>query len=243
MSALARAQREFMRALFGAGDAGPGVEVYRASVLANYEAALAARYPVVQRLVGEEFFAAATARYARAQASTSGDLNDYGSGFPAFLDAHPAAASHAYLGDVARLEWACHESARAPAAPRFDFDGLGRVRPASYAALRLALDPSVRLLRSPHAIAAIHAANEPGRDGVPDREDGPDFVVVRRVDGRVRVERIQERDWRLLERIAAGEPLGRAAESFAADDPRSLDQVLARFVASAVICGFALPPA
>lgn len=240
MSALAQAQRALMRELFGDGDAAPGVEIYRRSVMANYEGVLAATYPVVRRLVGDEFFAAAARRYARGAASRSGDLNDYGEGFAVFLEAHPAAASLGYLADAARLEWACHESERAPRAGAFDFDALGRVPCAAYGQLRLALDPSLRLVRSAHAIEAIHAANQPGRDGTPDRERGPDFVVVRRVAGRARVERFDERDWRLLERLAAGESLGRAAEAFAGEDPAALPQLLARFVASAIVCGFAL---
>ena len=241
MSALAQAQRAFMRALFDDGDAGPGIEVYRSSVMANYEGALAATYPVVRRLVGDEFFSAVARRYARGEASTSGDLNDYGRAFAAFLQSHPAAASVECLADVARLEWACHESERSAPAPAFDFEALARVRPDSYAALRLRLDPSLRLVRSPHAIAAIHAANQPGLDGTPDREGGPDFVVVRRVEGRARVERFEERDWRLLEQLAAGEPLGRAAEAFAGSDAAALAQVLARFVANGTLCGFASP--
>ena len=94
-----------------------GRAVYRASVLSNFRAALAATYPVVRRLVGEAFFDEAARRFALANASRSGDLNEYGTEFPEFLAVYPHAASMAYLPDLARLEWARHECGQAPQAP------------------------------------------------------------------------------------------------------------------------------
>jgi hypothetical protein len=237
MSTLADTQREFMRAVFSTGEAAAGLQVYRASVMANFAAALAATYPVVRRLVGDEFFAAMANRFAREVPSRSGDLRDYGAELAVFLAAHPTAASLAYLPDVARLEWACHECEHAPPAPVFDFEALARVSPAEYARLRLTLDPSLRLLRSAHAIAAIHAANQPGRDGTPDRALGPDFVVVRRIDVRVRAEAVDAREWRLLEQIAQGEALADAVRAFSAEG-EGASAVLARFVAAGIACGF-----
>lgn len=237
MSALADAQRRFMRAIFGLDEADAGMRVHRSSVMANYAGALAATYPVVRRLVGDEFFAAMAARFAREVPSTSGDLADYGAGLAAFLAAHPSAASLAYLPDVARLEWACHESARAPAAADFDFEALARVPAARRASLRLTLDPSVRLVRSPHAIAAIHAANQPGRDGTPDRMPGPDFVVVHRFEGLVRAEAVDAREWRLLERLVQGDPLAEAACAFGPEGD-AMPELLARFVRAGIVRGF-----
>ena len=240
MSALADAQRAFMRALFSCDAADARLEVYRSSVMANYAAALAATYPVVRRLVGEPFFAAAARRYAREVASASGDLHEYGGDFAAFLAAHPTASSLAYLADVARLEWACHQCELAPQPPAFDFDALARVPAQAHGSLRLTLDPSLRLVRSPHAIAAIHAANQPGRDGTPGRSQGPDFVAVRRIEGRARIEAVDEREFRLLDRLAAGDSLARAMQTGAGEGAAPAD-LLARFVAEGIVCGFALP--
>ena len=239
MSALAQVQRDFMRALFAPGaPATPGLAVYRSSVLANFTAALAATYPVVRRLVGDAFFDEAARRYALAHPSVSGDLGDYGDAFAAFLAAYPHAACVAYLPDVARLEWACHECERAPEAPAFDFEGLCGVPAEAYGGLRLILHPCVRLLESAHPVAAIHAANAPGRDGVPERADGDDFVMVRRVDGVARVEAIAPHEWRFLHRLAHGEAL--EAASLGAP-PRFIESALARYVAEAIVCGFTAP--
>jgi hypothetical protein len=236
MSTLATRQREFARSLLDEAPADAGVAVYRASVAANFSAALAATYPVVRRLVGEAFFAEAARRFALSHASASGDLNEYGAGFPAFLAAYPHASALEYLPDVARLEWACHECESAPDAAAFDFEALARIEPSRYAGLRLVLHPSVRLIESAHAIAAIHEANAPGRDGAPDRLEGPDFVVVGRVDGRAIASCVAEREWRLLGRIAGGDTLEAALGG------EALGETIAAWVSRGIVAGFTAPP-
>jgi len=237
MSTLATRQREFARLLLDEarpGDA--GVAVYHASAAANFCLALAATYPVVRRLVGDAFFAEAARRFSLSHASGSGDLNEYGIGFPAFLAAYPHASALEYLPDVARLEWACHECESAPDAAAFDFDALARIEPSRYAGLRLVLHPSVRLIESAHAIVAICEANAPGHDGAPGRLEGPDFVLVRRVDGRAIASCVAERQWRLLDRIAGGDTLEAALGG------EALGETVATWVSQGIVAGFTAPP-
>src|SRR6185369_980913 len=97
MPSLRELEKGFASALFAAEGASPPfavagampaadrVSIYRNAMFANYRKALAATYPVVQRLVGVPFFNAAVDAYVRAHASTSGDLNGYGDVFGDFL--------------------------------------------------------------------------------------------------------------------------------------------------------------
>jgi len=238
--ALAATQRDFVRDVFGEREPGSaGVAVYRSSVLANYRAALAATYPVVARLVGEAFFTEAARRFALAHPSASGDLGEYGAAFAGFLAAYGPAASLAYLPDVARLEWACHECERAHEAPRFDFAALASVPAERYSSLRLALHPAVRLVASDHAIVAIHEANAPDRDGAPSRSEGPDFALVRRVGDRASVECVPQEEWHFLDALARGATLGEAAAGSSARGTESfLPEALARYVACGIVSGF-----
>jgi hypothetical protein len=240
---LAGRQREFLAALFDEAPAVPrGLDVYRASVAANLAGALEATYPVVRRLVGAHFFAEAARRFALAEPSTSGDLADYGAGFASFLAGYAPAAPLAWLADVARLEWACHECARAPVAPAFDFEGLSRVPAERYDALRLALHPSVRLLESAHPVAAIYEANAADRDGTPQRTLGPDHVVVRRADEGPVVESVPAHEWLFLASLARGESLGAASARLPAQVAAPfLEAALARYVARGIVCGFTAP--
>jgi hypothetical protein len=240
MSELAALQRQFMRQLFAAEEpADAGIAVYRASVLANFTAALAATYPVVRRLVGEAFFTEAAHQYARAHPSSSGDLGDYGEAFARFLAAYPHAAALAYLADVARLEWACHECERAVEPPPFDFAALAGVPASMYGELRVTLHPGVRLLQSAHPVSAIHAANATDRDGVPGRTAGADFVVVHRVEAIARVQSVPGDEWNFLQALARGDSLESASREVPGE---FLDGALARYVAVGIVCGFTSPP-
>jgi hypothetical protein len=213
------------------------IDFYRASVAASLRRALAASYPVVERLVGAAFFGEAASGYAGEHPSTSGDLHRFGQAFGEFLERYAPARSLPYLPGVARLEWAVHESAHAAEPRDFDFASLARVAESEHAALRARLAPPVRLMRSPWPVLAIWEANQNGRDGVPDRMDGPDHLVVRRQGGAVSVTRIDAEAWDLLRALAHGEPLGRAARLLGAHAGR-LPALLAEWTAGAVIEGF-----
>ena len=232
MSALARFQAEFLAALFDPVElaASPGLEAYRRNVFANLHDALASTYPVVRRLVGEPFFREAVRCCARAHPSTSGDLHEYGEDFAAFLATYPHANGLPYLADVARLEWAVHESFMAADAAGLDFTRLAQVDPECYPRLRLRLHPAVRMVGSEHPVLAIWDANQSDRDGTLEGGTGAQRVLVRR-DGEVaRPTSITEQEFGLLRALEAGATLEDAG------DPR----LLARFSALRVFADFAL---
>jgi Putative DNA-binding domain len=244
VSALATLQRSFIEALL---DDGPpewaGLEVYRGTARANAGGALADTYPVVKRLVGDAFFFEAARQYARRHPSASGDLNEYGAELARFLAGYEHAAGLAYLPGVARLEWACHECSRAADAEPFDFTELARVPPTGFAGIRFALHPAVRLVRSRHPIASIWQANQPDRDGVPERTEGAEFVAACRESIGVRVASIDASEWDFLAALARDATLAEATSSLGeAEAARVLGVSLARFVSEGVIAGFA-PPA
>ena len=241
MARLARTQAEFLDAICGTGTSTPGLDVYRRNHIASLVGAVAAAYPVVRRLVGEAFFDEAAARHARANPSRSGDLHEYGASFAAFLEVYEPARGLAYLPDVARLEWACHECHHGAWAEPFDMAALGRIGADALGELRFTLHPAARLLRSFHPVAAIWEANQLARDGTPDRLRGPDHVVVRREGLAVRVERLDAAEWALLAAFAAGASLEAASASLAPGDAeRILAASLARYVRDGVISGFTL---
>ncbi|HXF80722.1 MAG TPA: DNA-binding domain-containing protein [Usitatibacter sp.] len=236
MSALALEQARFMADLYSEAECGPGVAIYRRNLFANLGGALAATYPVVERLVGGSFFREAARQYILAHPSQSGDLGDYGAAFARFLERYPPAASLAYLPDVARLEWACHECYGAADTQALDFGTLAQVPHADQARIRFELHPAVRFLRSEHPVAAIWHANQPGEDGMPQRLEGEDHVVVHRGDGAVTVESMAPAPWRLAMSLAGGEALGVAG----ADAGESLAAHLAWLASSGLIVGFSL---
>ena len=238
---LAERQRDFLDGVYGEAP-WPAFAIYRGHAMANLHDALAATYPVVLRLVGDAFFAEAALRFARAHPSRGGDLDDFGEAFAAFLASYPHARSLEYLPDVARLEWACHQSARAAAAPALDAAALALVPPRLHEGLRFDVHPAARVVRSRHPVVSIWRANQPGADGTPQGDGPEDALAMRDADG-VRVERIDAFDAALLEGLARGRTLAEATGSFdTALMARSLAGALARYAARGVLCGFHASP-
>jgi hypothetical protein len=236
-------QRDFLAEVFGEGvPAGAGLATYRRNMFANLHGALASTYPVVRRLVGEAFFREAAERFARAHPPTSGDLNLYGADFAAFLADYPFARELPYLPDVARLEWACHESFHAGEASALDAAALAAVAQERQGEIRFRLHPAVRLVASAYPVVSIWEANQPERDGTPEISTGAEHVIVRREELAVRLGRVAPAQWRFVAALARGETLEAAVDAAAPDAaPDFLAPLLARLFAGGVLCGFSAP--
>ena len=63
--------------------------IYRGNVIANAVRALAATYPIICKLVGNEFFDGLARAYCREYPSVSGDLNQLGERLADFVSAFP----------------------------------------------------------------------------------------------------------------------------------------------------------
>jgi hypothetical protein len=251
MESLARLQEAFYRAIVtGQSDAFAGrvragrmsgaerLATYAHGVDANWRQALADTYPVVERLVGAAFFGEAARQYARAHPSTSGDLHCFGSMFAEFLASYPHASALPYLPDVARLEWARHESSHAAEAGPFDLAALASVPERDHGSIRFRLHPAVRLLRSEYPVASIREANQEGRDGTLDRPFTSECVIVRRPDFEVRIERLSQSEWRFLAALEAGADLESATERLGEDGAAGLPALLLRLVEDRIVSGF-----
>ena len=141
------------------------LEIYRHNVYANLRGALKDIYPVTLAVVGEAFFHHAADQFVRVHPSRSGDLNQFGGDWAAFLGTYPYAAELPYLPDVARLEWAWHEAFHAGDAPPFDSGRLATLPPDTHSTLCFLLHPTVRLVKSDFPILRIWEVNQPGFTG------------------------------------------------------------------------------
>ena len=142
-----------------------GFAAYRANAGALAERALAAAYPVVQQLIGEDSFAALARDHWQHQPPQRGDIAQWGNSLAAFVAAAPTLADEPYLADVARLEWAIHEAASATdddAAP-YGFEALQNE--SSWPGLRLLPRAGTQLIVSAHPIQAIVDAHTDGAAG------------------------------------------------------------------------------
>ncbi|MGH8162477.1 MAG: DNA-binding domain-containing protein [Gammaproteobacteria bacterium] len=131
------------------------LRLYRHMIQADYSEALRTAYPAVNRLVGEEFFDAAAARYLREHPSRSGNLQDYGAEFPAFLLGLKEARELAYLPDVARLEWSRQQAYLAADAKPLAAEALATIPDDDWSGLRFRFHPAVSRVASAYPILDI----------------------------------------------------------------------------------------
>lgn len=208
------------------------LQVYRNNLFESLTAALGAVYPVVARLVGNGFFRSAAKACISAYPSRSGNLQDFGGEFPAFLRAYPPAADLPYLPDVAALEWALHRAYHEAELPSLTLEGLAQVPVAGQAGLRLGLQPSARFVASRYPLLSIWQANQP--EALEDEstisldEGGVHLLVVQRaLEVEFRILDAAEDRWlrALAEKASLAEATRRAMD---ADPAFDLMAVLAR---------------
>jgi hypothetical protein len=256
MLSLAGLQRDFLAAVVTGDDTRAGallrpggiaaarrIGIYRNNARSNWRGALQAVYPVVLALVGEPFFNEAADRLAEAQPSRSGDLHRFGGGFAEFLSTYPHASELAYLPDVARLEWAWHESFHAAEHGMLELEKLARVAPESYGSLCFRLHPSARLVRSGFPVFSIWQANQEGftGDGRIDPAAGGEQVLAFRGDLDTRLFALYVEDWHFLNCLALGLSLEETADHECLEGSGPfLGEALRRWVGEGVIVSFSL---
>lgn len=197
--------------------------VYRNNVVVSLTEALAARFPVIRRLVGEAFFVALARLYSETDRPKSPVLAEWGDGFAAFLAQFPPLATYPYLGDVARIEYARGRAFHAADAMPVDPAILVAVDPDR---IRLVLHASVTVLGFAYPAVSIWAHNQPGGDGLP-LAAGPETALILRDAGfRVPVRSVGHGDAAMLRSVLSGATLSVAAANArsveAGHDPQSL---------------------
>lgn len=165
---LAASQQAFAAALFdpqadtapfaGAQAAGR-MALYRGQLTGTWHKTLAAAFPVLRQLVGDDFFQGLSRDFGLRHPPIVADLHHFGADLPGFLEQFAPASHYPYLPDMARLEWALHRAHYAADASRLDGAMLAGWTPAQFGAARIALHPAAFLLASPWAVASLWQAH------------------------------------------------------------------------------------
>ena len=238
MSNLHETQRRFTRGMLTARDAtiepwidedaisaAERVAIYRNTFLGVVVNAMRLTYPVVERLVGPEFFEGATRLFLQENPPRSACLNDYGGGFDAFLARLPEAAHLSYLPDVARLEWAVAQAAVAEDAPMLDPAALMQFPAETLGDLRLVPHPSLQLVNLASPADAIWHAITDGNEAALShiKIGGPPFTLLlhRGANGIV-FRRLNETERAVTVALSQGRTLGTALGAAPEDEAMPL---------------------
>lgn len=191
--------------------------VYRNNVVAGLVNALRSRFPVVEKIVGKDFFAAMARVYAIAHPPQSPLLMHYGDAFTDFIATFEPASVLPYLPDIARLEIARTRAYHAADAEPIDPERLQGLDPRELRHIRVILHPSLQTLRSRHPIVTIWAMNSGEAELRPIDDEGPEDALIMRPRLEVTVRRLPPGGSAFLQALSGGAALGKAAEGARAD--------------------------
>ena len=156
LGALAAQQNQLLDQIFAPRASAPtrGLTAYRANAQANAQRALAAAYPVLAQLVGEDNFAFLARDFWHQHPPQRGDLAHWGDALAVFVDAASQLQHLPYLADVARIEWALHVRASAQDADQ-DLASFALLSEQAPEHVRLQFSPGTCVLPSSYPAAAI----------------------------------------------------------------------------------------
>ncbi len=213
--------------------------VYRNNVVAGLVNALRLQFPIVEKIVGEDFFAAMARIYAITHPPRSPLLMLYGDTFADHIATFEPASALPYLPDVARLEIARSRAYHAADTEPFDPTRLQGLGPRELRHIRVALHPSAQIIRSRHPMVTIWAMNSGEAELRAIEDEGPEDALVARPRLEVEVRWLPPGGAAFLQALSAGDALGTAAESAGRDNSQFDFTVnLAGLIRSSVIFDF-----
>jgi hypothetical protein len=187
--------------------------VYRNNVVAGLINAIAARYPVVRKLLWDDAFNRAAHLYVTSEPPRSPVMLEYGDGFPQFLRNIGQCAASDYLADVAELEAARTRAYHAADAEPLPGDAFAALAPEDLTDLRVTLHPSVTLLKSRFPVVRIWEDNRQENDQDNDNAVSPwkpECALVARPHGQVEVWPLSAGAHAFMTALSEGRTIGSA---------------------------------
>jgi hypothetical protein len=227
MPALRELQLRFAAALFDAADesvhehvledgmtAQARLGIYRNNLREGFIKALAIGFPVIERLVGADYFRQLALEFLHAHPSRSGNLHHIGGPFAPFLKQQFDGTQYAYFADVAALEWAHQEAQIAADAEALSPAAFRDIGPAGYERLTFEFHPACGFVKSAYPIVHIWQANqsETRSEDIIDLDAGGDHVLILRTPECVEFHRLPHARFALFDALSQGENLGTAVE-------------------------------
>ena len=211
------------------------LDIYRNNVVVSLIGALAAIYPAIKEILGDDLFRALARDHVRSTPPATPLLFEYGRDFPGFLDEHAAFHGHPWLGDVARLEraWldAYHAADAAPLSPAV----LAGVPAERLMELRFVAHPAASILESPFPALGIFVAAREERGSIPGDLSVAEDALITRPLFEVEVRHLPAGGLVFLRNLLAGNTLGYAArQAFAASADFDLTAAIAGLLEAGV---------
>jgi len=216
--------------------------IYRESAIGNIIIPMQITYPVIEKLVGREFFRATCRQYIKVYWPKTGNMDDYGQEFAEFLGNFEPVKELSYISDVARLEWLYHESSIADDMEPSDWNSFANLSEDDIENTSILLHPTVRLFYSLYPVKEIWDINqhklEPSRELDLDNTQGG-YVLCYRQSYKTTILTIDEADYVFLFAISSDKTLYQAAElALEIDQGLDMQAIMATYLKNGVLCQF-----
>jgi hypothetical protein len=186
-----------------------GLAVYRNNVMSGLIKVVAARFPSVRRLLGEDRFLESVRRFIAAEPPRSPLLLEYGDGFPEFLRRF---GGDACIADIADLEVARGKAYHAADAVSLPAKAFAAIPAERLAGLRLTFHPSVSLLQSRFPIVSLWQANQEANNIDP-QQWRPEAALIARPMLEVEIWNLPPGGFTFLTALRRGTTMAEAAEA------------------------------
>jgi Putative DNA-binding domain len=219
------------------------MQIYHNNNQIGFLDTLAATYPVIKKLGGDDWFAQTVRQYQLRFPSRRGDLQYAGDRFAEFLRAELSGGGFDYFVDVAALEWAYQEVLIAADDAPLSPTALSDVAVADYERLIFTPRHALRVIESAYPVLAIWEANQADGSQAPTirLDAGPDQILIVRGTAGVELRQLSNESCALLTQFSSGVTLGAAAEVLSNDHPDfDLAVNLRQLIALQAFSGFRL---
>lgn len=192
--------------------------VYQNNVIVSLTEALAASFPAVSALVGEEFFKQMALLFVREQPPQSPLIAEYGREFSVFVASFEPAKGLPFLGDVARLDRAWLDSFHATDSVALDPARLGEIDQDALFEARFEFSPATHLVSSVFPVVDIWNAGRSGEAAAGLDPTKAQSALVTRPDVSVSVVALDPAQGVFFKSLFDGATLGDAAEQAMAEN-------------------------
>jgi Putative DNA-binding domain len=171
---------------------------------------LAARYPLIRRLVGELSFRVVARRFIRSNPPNLSIPDSFGDNFPRFIRSLGDSACIEYVADVAELEMRQRRAQYAPHVQPLDPSALSSLEAERLKGLRVALHPSVYVVQSRFPIVTTWENNQTNEDSGMIERWVAEAALVARPLLKVEVRRLPAGGYSFLRALSEGKAVATA---------------------------------
>ena len=183
------------------------LNIYRNNTFITLTDALESTFPVVQKLVGDDFFNYMAGEYIKTSPPIAGPLNEYGDNFSCFIEEFKPASSLSYLSDIARLEWLLNVSYHSANLPPLYIKDLSSFTELQLPKLKFHFHPSCKLLSSNHPVDQIWKMNQEGSTAHQIDIDKPSNILIVRPYDMVMMHSIDQISMDFIKLLTRGKSL------------------------------------